>query len=149
MTDMERMLIERECERLALQYASYIDRGEAARIADLFTEDAEFVAVRATMKGRTAIVEGMGHRESRRDRRSRHVCTNILIDVTGETTATGTVYMTVYRHDDPEDPDLRPSDIPASVGDYRDRYERTSDGWRISRREIVPVFVRSMPRPVK
>jgi hypothetical protein len=36
---LSRLLDERACERLVIDYTHLVDFGEAARIADLFTED--------------------------------------------------------------------------------------------------------------
>ena len=40
MDDLEQMLIERACTRLSVDYGRLVDFGQAAKVADLFTEDA-------------------------------------------------------------------------------------------------------------
>ena len=143
MTDIERLLIERACERLMIEYCHLADHGEASRIADQFTDDGVWISPEHTMMGRDDIVAGFMRREKALHRRSRHVCTNILIDVIDADNATGVVYLTLHRHDDRERPErVRPSEVPDIVGEYRDTFVRTGDGWRFSRREIAVDFAR-------
>ncbi len=52
------------------------------------------------------------------------------------------VYLTLYRHDGKEGRRLSPLEGPAMVGEYRDHFLRTPEGWRISRREIEVSFLR-------
>jgi uncharacterized protein (TIGR02246 family) len=136
MTDLERILIERECERLVQRYCHYVDHGEASRIAELFADDGVWTSPQNTMSGRDEIHAGFLRRERNAARRSRHVCTNLLIDVKDKDNAAGCVYLTLYRHDDTDEAKVRPSEVPTIVGEYRDSFVRTDDGWRISRREI-------------
>ena len=137
---LERIEIERECERLVTKYCHYVDHGEAARIADLFTEDGVWQSVKTTMTGRDGIRKAYQRRQENKGRMSRHVCHNLLIDVISATEATGTVYITLYRDDgDPERP-YSPLVGPLKVGEYRDHFLKTEDGWRFARREIVVNF---------
>ncbi|MEC9345482.1 MAG: nuclear transport factor 2 family protein [Pseudomonadota bacterium] len=136
MTGMERMLIERACERLMVEYCHFVDHGEAARIADQFTEDGVWTSPDTTMTGKAEVRAGFERRQKVVRRRSRHVCCNALVNVIDADNATGTVYLTLYRHDDPANPPVRPSGVPAIVGEYRDTFVRTAEGWKFSRREI-------------
>jgi hypothetical protein len=146
MTDLERMLIERACERLVVEYCHFVDHGEASKIAGQFTEDGIWTSRENTMSGRNEIEAGFRRREAATRRRSRHVCTNLLVRVLDENTAEGVVYLTLYRHDDPDESPVRPSDIPDIVGEYRDRFVRTDEGWRFQRREIAVDFSRAARR---
>ena len=153
MDAIERLLIERECERLVTQYCHYVDHGEAQRIADLFTNDGVWTAPGVvTMTGREELRRGLGHRQARTSRTARHVCSNLLLTVLDADNVEGVVYMTLYNHDrkDGEDPDeLPPIGLPRMIGECRDRFSRTPEGWRFSRREVVAAFreVRSKQVP--
>lgn len=94
------------------------------------------------MDGREAIREGMSRREANVARISRHVCCNFLLDISDVDHAEGTVYLTLYRHEGKEGRAVSPLDGPAMVGEYRDRFVRTKDGWRIAHREIAVDFIR-------
>jgi uncharacterized protein (TIGR02246 family) len=141
MDDLQRLLIERACSRLVTQYCHFVDHGEASRIADLFTVDGVWTSPENTMDGREAIARGFMNRERNTARMSRHVCNNLLVEVIDENTAAGVVYLTLYRHDGEAGRKVSPVGPPAMVGEYRDRFANTADGWRFSRREIALSFV--------
>ncbi len=141
MTDLERLLIERECERLVTRYCHLVDHGEAAKVADLFDENGIWRSPDVTMRGFDEIREGFEARQSHRRRMSRHVCSNLAIDVIDERNATGCVYMTLYRHDGEPEREVSPLVGPVMVGEYRDRFVRTIFGWRFAERETVVSFL--------
>ena len=142
MEDLERVLIERECERLVTAYCHYVDHDDAERIAELFTEDGVWKSPEATLDGREAIRKAMAERQANAGRMSRHVCNNLLIDIVDEDHAEGVVYLTLYRHDGEEGRRFSPLGSPVMVGEYRDRFLRTAQGWRITHREAAASFLR-------
>lgn len=142
MDQTDKLLIERECERLVTAYCHYVDHGEAERIAELFSEDGIWASSEVTLDGREAIGKAMAARQANLARMSRHVCNNFLLEIIDADHAEGTVYLTLYRHDGKEGRALSPLEGPAMVGEYRDRFVRTEEGWRISRREIEVDFLR-------
>ena len=142
MDDMRRVQIERECQRLVTAYCHYVDHGEAERVADLFSEDGVWASPELTMDGREQVRKGFARRQANVGRMSRHVCNNLLVDVIDEEHAEGIVYLTLYRHDGEDGRRLSPLEGPALVGEYRDRFVRTPEGWRIARREIAISFLR-------
>ncbi len=142
MDQTERLSIERECQRLVTLYCHYVDHGEAARVAELFSKDGRWVSAQLTMDGNEQIRSGFAQRQANAKRMSRHVCNNLIVDVLDEDHAEGCVYLTLYRHDGKEGRALSPLEGPAMVGEYRDSFVRTSEGWRIANREIVVSFLR-------
>ncbi|HEX9888213.1 MAG TPA: nuclear transport factor 2 family protein [Nitriliruptorales bacterium] len=149
MTELDVIGIERACERLVIAYTHLVDGGEAAAVADLFAPDGVWSFGDERCEGREAIRSAFARRQAS-DRTSRHVCTNLRVDVVDADHASGVVYVTLYRFDGPgpASPD------PVMVGDYRDRFVRTADGWRFDQRHATAVFVRgrspagSTPVPV-
>jgi hypothetical protein len=142
MEALERIPIERECERLVTLYCHYVDHGEAERIADLFAKDGAWRSPEVNMEGQDQVREGFGRRQKNAARMSRHVCNNLLIDVIDADHAEGCVYLTLYRHDGEEGRRVSPLEGPVLVGEYRDKFVRTQDGWRFSLREIGVSFLR-------
>jgi hypothetical protein len=139
----ERMLIERECARLVTLYCHHVDHGEAGRVVELFSADSVWRAGNVVMEGQEQLAKGFGARQANRARMSRHVCNNLLIDVIDAHNARGTVYLTLYRHDGEEGRQMSPLTGPQLVGEYRDRFVRTPDGWRFAERELEASFVRA------
>jgi hypothetical protein len=145
MDDIERLLIERACERLIVDYTHFVDFGAAARIAELFTEDGEWHGPDLTMTGRSGIREGFERRQGVTRRVSRHVCTNVAIDVVSADEATGLCYLVNFRHDRREGDDWSapaPAGLPKYVGEYRDRFVRTPQGWRFAHRRFDLAYLR-------
>jgi uncharacterized protein (TIGR02246 family) len=143
--DLDTMQAERECERLVYRYAWLVDSGEAAAIADLFAEDGTWAAGGGEpMRGRDGIRAGFEARQAVARRQSRHVMTNVLIDVTGPDTATGRVYLVNFRHDSPsgvaEKP--APADVPKYVGEYNLSFRRVDGAWLFHTLELDLAFVR-------
>ena len=140
---LHRMADERACERLIATYCHLVDFGDAPGIADLFTEDGSWRADGVDMVGQDEIRAGFTRRQAVVRRQSRHVCTNIVIDVDGDT-ASGLCYLVNYRHDSStgtaELP--APADVPKFVGEYHDTFRRTPEGWRFVDRRCDMTFVR-------
>ena len=67
--------------------------------------------------------------------------TNILIDVVDENHAKGRAYYTFYYDGEGRDPALLTG--PMAVGQYRDEFIRTAEGWKFSHREPKNVFMRA------
>jgi hypothetical protein len=143
--DLQRLLIERECDRLVTRYCHYVDHGEASKIADLFSKDGSWRAPGVLMSGQDELRSGFAAREANSERMSRHVCNNLIVDVVDEDHATGCVYLTLYRHDGDASRKVSPLEGPALVGEYRDRFVRTAEGWRFDERSVQMSFVREEP----
>ena len=55
MDELDRIRVERSCERLINEYSRLVDFGEAASVADLFTEDATWEGTDLVLTGREEI----------------------------------------------------------------------------------------------
>ena len=141
MDPIQRLLIERECERLIYSYCHVIDHGEATRVAELFTPDGVWASPEVTRDGRDAIAAAFKARQANTARMSRHVCSTPLIEVVDDANAHGVTYLTLYRHDGEPGRRVSPlAGLPEVVGEYHDVFARTADGWRFRRREFVTAF---------
>jgi hypothetical protein len=147
MDDVTLLLAERACERLIFEYCRLVDFGHAAGIADLFCQDGEWEGVDLHLRGREEIREWFTRREGLTRRVSRHVCTNVAINVLSDAEAQSVCYMINYRHDRGEgDRSLPvPVEAPKYVGELHDRFRRTADGWRFASRRVEVSFVRLRP----
>jgi hypothetical protein len=140
MEPLQRLLIERACERLCVDYARRVDARDGS-LADLFTEDAVLTLVNVDLHGPGEILAYI-RRSAEEQRVSRHLCCNITIDVEDVAQARGAADMT-YFTGRPQDGVVRTADLrPAGVGTYHDVYRLTPDGWRIASRRFAPAFLR-------
>ena len=135
---LDRFLI----QELQSRYALAHDLTDGDLYAAVFTEDAElYSGGRLMVKGREALhATGVNDRKrfnagAAEGERSfgalRHVITNSVIDLTGDTTAKGLCYvMTVV---------VRPGGGPEilSLGRYEDEYRKVDGEWLIAKRDIV------------
>jgi hypothetical protein len=144
MDALTQLLAERECERLIVQYCRLVDFGQAAEIADLFCQDGEWQGVDLHLRGRDEIRAWFTEREQLTRRVSRHICTNVAIELVSEDEATSLCYMVNYRHDSRDgDPELPVTlEVPKFVGELHDRFRRTAEGWRFAGRRVELSFVR-------
>ena len=138
----EQLSIERACQRLVTEYCHLVDHGEAEQIADLFSEDGVWKSPEVTMNGQAEVKRGFAARQANVKRMSRHVCNNFLLNIIDEDHAEGTVYLVLFRHDGEPGRRTSPLEGPQMVGEYRDRFVRTSEGWRFAHREIEVSFFR-------
>lgn len=139
MNENERRAIERACEALSIAYARSVDFRDYDTFAELFAEDGALDAGQP-LQGRRKIRESLDRRPD--ELRSRHVLTNIYIDVLDHDAARGISYLTLYRHLGPESLEPRPAPLkgPAAVGHYEDRFVRTAEGWRFASRRLQLAF---------
>lgn len=71
---------------------------------------------------------------------TRHVITNMLVDVVDESSATGVAYAVVFRDRDHGGDGPAPMRAPEAVVEYRDEFRRTAEGWKIARRQSIAAF---------
>ena len=130
--------IERACARLVLRSLRAFDERDWSTYAELFTEDGVFVRANAPdepLGGREAIRQALEQRPA--SRLTRHLCTNLEIDVLDAEHARGFCYLLLFAGDtsEAETGGSRRTDGVQRVGEYRDTFIRAASGWLIGRRE--------------
>jgi hypothetical protein len=135
--DIER--IERACTALSVAYARAVDFRDYKAFVALFAADGT-LDVGKPLTGREAIWQSLMARPD--ELRSRHVISNVFIDVLDAASARGISYLTLYRHHGPESVSHGPAPLtgPAAVGHYEDRFLRTAEGWRFQSRRLHLAF---------
>jgi ketosteroid isomerase-like protein len=90
MTPDQRLAAEWQCARLVALYANLNDEARWEEVAALYTEDGVMfrpTAPDVALTGRAAILAAF---KGRSPRKTRHVCSNVVIEVEGPATARGT-----------------------------------------------------------
>jgi uncharacterized protein (TIGR02246 family) len=129
--------IERACTRLVLRSIRVFDERDWPAYAQLFTEDGVFIRANEPgepLVGRAAIESALSARPAHR--LTVHFCTNLEVDVVDTKRAEGRCYLLLYSGDasHPQGSAGRPADAVQRLGEYRDSFELTAEGWRIARR---------------
>lgn len=130
---MERLLAERACERLIVEFVRRLDLGDPGSVADLFTLDGvwEWPHGDRRVEGREGLRSYFAARPA--DRLSRRMSTNILVTVDSASVATATSYFATYRVDGYTD-GMVPPRLPANVGHYEDTFRKVEDTWFLANR---------------
>jgi len=136
---LKRLIIERACEQLSIEYARTVDFRDYERFVELFADDA-LLDLGMRLEGKDAIRASMLMRPD--EIRTRHVLTNIFIEVRDSQHARGMSYLTLYRHVGVQTtkPGPVPSILPTAVGHYEDSFIRTDAGWRFQTRTLHVAF---------
>jgi len=125
MTHQERQTIEIACERLIRQFALLNDAHDHAALAALFTEDGSFA--RPTnrdqpIEGRQAIHAFFRDRPART---TRHLMSNIVVDVTSATQAIAHSYVLLFTGEGGE---------KMLIGDFHDVLRKEEGCWKFAQR---------------
>jgi hypothetical protein len=131
----QQMRLERDCERLSVDYVRHADFQDFDSFAELFTEDGVLEIQEVQRRGHDEIKQ---HFRNRPQMVTRHICTNHWIEPVDDDHARGMVYLTVYRIPGPftEADGPIPCDGPTWIGHYEDAYVRTPRGWRFASRKL-------------
>ena len=126
--------------KLIAQYAERIDAGDFAGVADLFadatvTAEGSDAVQRGAVEVR-AMYEGWVRRYDDGTPRTKHVTTNLVLDVDEDAgTATCRSYFTVLQQTD-----ALPLQ-PIIAGRYHDEFARAGDAWHFTRRHMITDLV--------
>ncbi len=135
--------IEQACTRLVNQFSNFNDAGDYVSLCDLFTADASFA--RPTdpenfTSGRENILAAFQSRPN--DRITRHIISNIVIEVANDSTAKGSCYATLFMA--PVDAEAAKFGVKANpsqfIGEFYIDFSLTPEGWKISRQTGKIVF---------
>ena len=131
MERLDRFEAELACSRLVALYGRASDGGRG--VEDLFAEDG-VLHIYQRLQGREAM---RAARELRpKNMLTRHITTDVVIDMVDEDHARGSCYVTAY---------VLPEGgselgLPAVVGEYTDEFVRTEAGWKFASRVFTPVL---------
>jgi hypothetical protein len=132
----EQVEIERACERIVHEYSRALDLGDMNAAANLFAEKgtmARPMAPEEVIQGREAIRASLLTRP--KTLLTRHLATNVMIDVEGRDSARGISCLTMIATTPPADG--KPPFIstgPVYFGEFKDRYVRENGVWRFLER---------------
>lgn len=131
------------CIDICVRATMHMDHGDAPAMAELFTDDLEFVRPstfpNVAIRGRGELLAAMAARGS--DSVSRHVASNFVATRIAHDVVTVDSYFTHFRGNrTPAATPVPLADALRSIGEYRDRLAFRDGRWRIARREARFIF---------
>jgi hypothetical protein len=137
--EIDVVLIERACERVIVDSATFNDRREFSALAALYTADGVVVRPNGQRLEGSAAIE-TAYAAGPPDRVTRHLCSNVRVDVDGPDAARATTAVLIVSGLRTDDPDVTFGIVPSErhmVGEFADRLVRTDEGWRIAERRAT------------
>jgi hypothetical protein len=131
MGDLQTLLDEREILRKLGRFARVLDGKEWGGLSDVFARDLSFEYGQGEREGIAALEDQM-RRYLDVCGPTQHLLGSIIVDVDGDT-AVSRAYVQA-RHQRRDDP---AGGVFDSTGEYVDRWQRLSEGWRIVRRDAI------------
>jgi hypothetical protein len=155
-SDIQRLLAERDCENLSALYARAFDFNEGDRLKDLFGTSGVLDMAIAHLDGGAAIADFANKRAQqmasgeflaqhggpKNAAEGRHVITDFAFQMIDADHARATAYLQLYIF--PAGQMKVPSLTPSMVGLFEDRYIRTAQGWRFEERKLTGVRAGSL-----
>jgi len=132
----ERIEIERACERLVYVYSRALDLGDMSAAADCFAENGSMsrpMMPDTVIQGRETIRASLLTRP--KTLLTKHLATNVTIDVESRDSASGLSYLTMISCTPPADG--KPpyvSQGPLWFGEFRDKFVRENGVWKFLER---------------
>ena len=135
----------------------YLDEGRFDEMPLLFTEDATASTPGGTARGRETIV-ALAQRNHRPEFARQHLSSNVIVELDGDRARVrANLVVQVAPPPSPDAPTQTPAALAPTLGFtlgevYDIECVRTSDGWRFSRVDTVPVWMwgeRPGPRRVE
>ena len=136
LSPLERIEIERACERLVYAYSRVLDSGDLSAAADLFAENGSMsrpMAPTQVIQGRETIRASLLTRP--KGLLTKHLATNIIIDVESRDAARGISCLTMIATTPPQG--VEPpfvSEGPIYFGQFVDRFVRENNQWKFLER---------------
>lgn len=139
MDDLQRLLIERACERLVKTYANRIDAYDYDGFMQLWSDDAVWNVLGKEWRGLDGVRAGLAVRDTTMI--CRHFVTNIVIDAIDADHAQGYCYSIAFRALNMRGKAPAPMDEPQFIVEYHDSFVRSPQrGWLFARRDITAAF---------
>lgn len=136
LSHLQRIETERACERLVYAYSRALDVGDMSAAADFFAENGSMsrpMAPDQVIQGRETIRASLLTRP--KTLLTKHLATNVVVDVEGHDSARGISYLTMIATTPPEG--AQPpfvSQGPIYFGQFVDRFVREKGEWKFLER---------------
>jgi hypothetical protein len=126
-TSDEHLPIEHEAAAVVHRFFRYLDDGDYDRLAAMMAADGVWHRQGKMLRGPAMVLEAMKARPA--GVITRHLVSNLLVDVAAPDHAEVSCYITVYAHTGETKPDQpAPLELPLQIGTYRIKLTRAAQG---------------------
>lgn len=130
-----------DLERLIYRFFFFLDERRYGDLAALMAPDGVWHRQGKALRGSDQVMEALKKRPA--GATTRHLITNVVIDVIDRTHAEATYYLAVFFHAADTPPKLPvPIELPRHISIFREKFVRTEAGWRVSDMSEIPTFAR-------
>ena len=129
------------CTAAIQRFSAYVDAGRYDDAAALFAPDGVMQRPQERIEGREALRHSFQQRPAHR--LTRHVISNLILDLVDDNTVRALSYVCVFRHLGTPGETLHqpvPARNPETLAEYIDELVRVDGAWLIGRRTVRPVF---------
>jgi len=136
LSEIDIVLAKQACYDLVMRFAACNDNRNPQGLGALFVDDGVIVRPNGeVLTGPTSIAAGYAHRPA--DTMTRHLCGNVMIDVTSAATASGTSTVLLWSASTatPAESFGRRAAARQVIGTFEDSFVKTAQGWRIAKRQ--------------
>jgi hypothetical protein len=144
MDDLKRLIIEAECTRLMHSFNWAVDAMDYDQVESLFDSECIFSRADKYFYGYSGLRESLNGRP--KDRTTRHLSSNIVIDIVDDDNATGKACCVVYGYRGAIAPGAEAHlGVPDSLILHETKFVRRDGKWRIAHLHIGLSFRKPAP----
>lgn len=130
-----------DIERTIYRFFLFLDERRYGDIAALMASDGVWHRQGKALRGPGDVMEALKLRPA--GATTRHLITNVIVDVTGETSADATFYLAVFFHGADAPPTLPVAiELPRHISIFNAKFTRDTAGWRVAQMSEIPTFAR-------
>jgi hypothetical protein len=134
-------LIRSSVEKLIYEFFYCLDERRYRQLADMFAPDGVWHRQGKELRGPGAVMDAMKQRPP--GFTTRHLITNVMVDVDGADAASARFYMTVFVHEGAEAPKAAvPMAVPMHVSSFEQKFVKSNGQWLIGSLDGVATFHR-------
>jgi hypothetical protein len=127
----DRAAIQRDIEQMIYRFFLHLDEQQYDELSAMMAPDGTWLRNNVSLKGPAGVREAMRTRPV--GFTTRHLITNVIVDIVDDDHADVTYYMTVFVHSG----DAKPAgavkmDLPMHVSIFRQKVVRVAGAWRIA-----------------
>jgi SnoaL-like domain len=132
-----------DLERTIYRFFLYLDERRYDDLCALMAPNGVWYRQGKALRGPVEVLEALKLRPA--GATTRHLITNVIVDMIDDTHAQATHYLAVFFHGAEKPPSLPvPIELPRHISIFREEFTRTtSDGWRVAAMSEIPTFAKT------